>query len=65
MNTDKYSMHWNLVRDSIVYIPLATTSAILLGESSGISPYDFEKSLRRYITSREAEWIITLFCCDI
>ena len=65
MNTDKYSLRWNLVRDSIVYIPLATTSAIQLGESNGISPYDFETSLRRYIISREAEWITTLFLCDI
>lgn len=49
MATDKYSLHWNLARDSIVYLPLPTTSVILLGESSSISPCDFETSLRRYM----------------
>lgn len=44
MTTDKYSLHWNLARDSIVYLLLPTTSAILLGESSVISPCDFETS---------------------
>ena len=53
MTTDKYSLHWNLARDSVVYLPLPITSAILLGESSGNSPCDFETSLRRYISFLE------------
>ena len=55
MTTDKYSLHWNLARDSIVYLPLPTTSAILLGESS-----NYETSLSRHIISRKADWIIAL-----